>query len=246
MEELKYKAKLAGYHISKKSTGTVGTVLGGAAVFALALNTGINISTNELDPTGTDRQAEVLAALQEQKADLLSLTREYQALQRESHVQDNAEELQNTQNALQNAGQRFFTDLFTSGSMQQGLDVGETDVRDLLNGLKLKSGDFDWGTHVHPHIPQMMRAGIRNTRNLDEARARHRYEGTESLEQGFEIAENIARGAKMSSENRVFGIAFSVMVSLLLGLGGGAAISAAGENAARMRRPVKPPPQPKH
>ncbi|TNE31691.1 MAG: hypothetical protein EP349_03515 [Alphaproteobacteria bacterium] len=244
---LTYHAKLAGYHIGKKATLGAGPVIGGIAA-ALLLGTGaIDFINNDLDPTGTDQQQQVLEQLQTQKASLLTQISEYQDLQRQSHATETDETtLQAAQTSLQESGMRFFADLLTSGSMQHGLDIGEADAKTLLEELKSDAGDFDWGRHVNSAIPDMIAYGIDYAENLDEARADHRHEGTEALAQRFSIASEITADARQANEMDFLGYFIAIMLSALAGLGAGAALDEGGKKMRYASKPTKPPAQPKH
>lgn len=244
---LTYRAKLAGYHIGKKATLGAGPVIGGIAA-ALLLGTGaVDLINNDLDPAGTDLQQQTLEQLQQQKNSLLTQIAEYQDLQRQSHAAgtDDAT-LEAAQSSLQETGMRFFADLLTSGSMQHGLDIGEADAKTLLEELKSDAGDFDWGRHVHSSIPDMIEFGIDYAENLDEARADHRHEGTEALTQRFSIASDIVTDAKKANEMDPLAYFALLMLSLLGGLGAGAALDEGGKKMRYASKPEKPPQQPKH
>lgn len=215
---LTYHAKLAGYHIGRHVTlgatpffmATVASLWGGTAVFD-AIN-------NDLDPTGTTLQQQTVEQLQTQKASLLTQIAAYQNLQRQNYtLKTDKATLQTAKTSLQESTMRFFADLVGNGSMQDGLDVGEADVKAILEELKSGARDFDWQQHVNNSIPDMIEYGIDYANNLDEVRTLHRHEGTEPLTQRFSIAKDIIKEAKQRDEMNFMLSLIAVLATSALG-----------------------------
>jgi len=246
--QLTYRAKLAGYHIGKKTTLGSGPIWGGIGATLLLCAGAVDLINNDLDANGTDRQQQTLEQLQEQKTSLLTQVSEYQNLQRQNHSTTDTEnmDIQAAKTSLRANGMQFFADLLTSGSMQHGLDIGEADAKTLLEELKSDAGDFDWGRHIHPSVPDIMEFGIDYAENLDEARAEHRHEGTETLAHRFSIANDIVVDAKNANKDDIFAHLVLLMLSLFAGIGAGAALDEGGKKMRYMSKPTPPPPHPKH
>lgn len=246
-EELKYKTKLAGYKGLKVITSGPGQIITAIAIGAAIFGQGLDIVDKEVDPNGTQNQSTVLAELQEQKQDLITQVGTYQDL-RNDVLNGNAEEsnLETAQADLKQNTMQFFTDLLTNGSMSEGLDIGETDVVQLIDELQLGVRDFDWGSQVDEALPTVIERIQDNGEFLDEARAEVRAEGVGKLSDRFENAKTIGNGTYAASSDYSILYMIVFFASIMGGLVTGAATESIGKKVKKMRKPEPPAALGKH
>jgi len=246
-DQLKYKAKLAGYKGAKLIGSNTGIVLTGLLVGATALTQSFDLATVETDTQGTEFQETVLTALQNDQADLIEQVNTYQEL-RQQTIDGIAtdEDLETAQNALKQSSMSFFSDLLINGSTQDGLDIAETDAEELLTTLQHNVRDFDWGTHVDERLPNIISYGINHANYLDEGREDHLYDGIGTLEDKFAVASDIAKSTQKNSENQVFFYMLVVFGSLLGGLFASAGADTLGRKARWWSKPERPASLGKH
>lgn len=246
-EELKYKAKLAGYKGAKLITSGPGQIITALAVGVAIFGQGLDIVEKDIDPNGTQNQSALMEELQEQKQDLITQVGAYQDL-RNQVLNGNAEEssLETAQADLKQNTMQFFTDLLTNGSMSEGLDIGETDAVQLIEELQLGVRDFDWGSQVDEGLPYVIERIQENGKFLDEARAEVRAEGVGKLSDRFENAKAIGNGAY--SESSDYGLFYMLVffASVMGALITGATTDSIGKQVKKLRKPEPPAALGKH
>lgn len=255
--QLGYQVKNIGYHLQKAAdTGlahTAVTLLSASVLPFLAIQG--NISADDIDTTGADNAAVVMAELTEQKNDLLEnvmahqkLTGDqaaYEQLGQRDQVLALADDVMAAEYSLKDQAKTFFGNLYTNGGAD-GLAISETDFQALLQDIDQQDDDFDW-ENINENIPSLLEAA-NVAEHLDESRSEHSISATSDINSSFENAVSIANKAKAQDENGADAIGLSIVVGswfpgLLMGIFFSVLRRDVFWNA---RKPEKPKPKPAH
>jgi len=244
--QAKYYLETTKYHVRRATTLGAGPVISALTIAATTAFVGVDLLNNDVDQHGTEYRDAVFAELEDNKATMMQDLREYQTILKQKNNSPDADAalsatLDKESDDLKHSSQVFFSTLLTNGSMQDGLDISEQDVKSLLMDISNESRDFNWGVHVDSSIETILENGVNYAGNLDEVRAEHRNDGTQSLSDSFGTAGNLAYDAKKMDESDGFLYFLGGLCTVFLTIFSGLGLSDSGRQRTQyMNKPQKP------